>query len=231
MGLGGNLPSRMGMREIPLRDIIPQTDHLNKILHLTEIVRKLQYMYIACEGVMNQNEWEEWGRETIEYIRSLKKTKNSVNLVRRLGEYNGVYYFDRCKGKRREKIANIYIKCNYSLLLFIGMFKKSYDTTGKRQRCERCSHGRYLVIQWKKRMLYEYNNNNCYMDIPPKYHHPPPILKPHPTILDCPGIFPPDDISSRNTYERLSWMHSKTVEIFDTIHSQRCSSKLKKEII
>merc|ERR1711991_1204400 len=94
------------------------------------------------------------------------------------------------------------------LLFIIGMFKKSYDRTGRRVRCKGCRRGRNLVVQSKHRT----------------FNRAP---KPPPMILDCPGIFPPEDVSLMNTFLRMDWLRSQTVEIFGTYHSQRCSSKLK----
>ena len=91
------------------------------------------------------------------------------------------------------------------------MFKKSYDGTGRRVRCKGCRRGRVLVISNKNAINYRANR-------PPK---PPPM------ILDCPGIFPPEDVSLMNTFKRYDSLRSQTVEIFGTYHSQRCSSKLK----
>ena len=96
--LGGNLPPRNGLREIPLRDVIPQADHLNKLLHLRKVVRKLQNMYIACKGVIDPDEWEDWGEKTMEHLRS-NKTKGRSKVADRLIEHNGVHYYKKCKGK------------------------------------------------------------------------------------------------------------------------------------
>merc|ERR1711991_1158722 len=94
------------------------------------------------------------------------------------------------------------------LLFTIGMFKKSYDATGRRVRCKGCRRGRQLVVQSKRNMLNKLNR-------------PPPM------ILDCPGIFPPEDVSLMNTFKRMDLLQSRTVEIFGTYHSQCCTSKLK----
>merc|ERR1712065_54749 len=94
--LGSNLPPRNGLREISLRDIIPQADHLNKLLHLRKVVRKLQNMYIACKGVIDSDEWEDWGEKTMEHLRS-NKTKGRSKVADRLREHNGVHYYKKCK--------------------------------------------------------------------------------------------------------------------------------------
>merc|ERR1711916_28720 len=49
------------------------------------------------------------------------------------------------------------------------------------------------------------------------------LNRPPPPILDCPGIFPPEDVSLMNTFKRMDWLRSQTVEIFGTYHSQRCT--------
>ena len=94
------------------------------------------------------------------------------------------------------------------IIIYLGMFKKSYDATGKRVRCKGCRRGRHLVSCGKQSMLNKLN-------------------RPPPPILDCPGIFPPEDVSLMNTFKRMDWLRSQTVEIFGTYHSQRCTSKLK----
>merc|ERR1711991_979345 len=101
-------------------------------------------------------------------------------------------------------------KVFYFFLCIIGMFKKSYDATGRRVRCKGCRRGRILVRCGKKNMVRSLN-------------------RPPPEILDCPGIFPPEDVSLMNTFKRMDSVRSQTVEIFGTYHSQRCTSKLKCE--
>merc|ERR1711916_342659 len=100
--LGGNLPPRNGLREIPLRDIIPPADHLNKLLHLRKVVRKLQNMYIACKGVIDADEWEDWGEKTMEHLKS-NHGKNRSVVADRLIEHNGVHYYKKCKGKEKRE--------------------------------------------------------------------------------------------------------------------------------